>query len=642
MTDYSGGSGIFGGNPFSSFFFPGDNKNVPQDLRQKIALAMLMQKQKAYPKTLGEGLGAIGESLGDIGMMRRIEAEAAAAENYAKGVSGRLSEPPSATGGAARSYAPTVEEEPLAQEIAPRPTVPPPQPPLVPPAPAVPLPPDQQQSYDPNAPVRLSSPEQLQDFRAQNPMQRGVPPMPAAAPMPPAVAAPPAAPPVAPMPMPQPLPEQLPAQNFNDRYSPAGTGRRSSLPPGVMPGAPMMAFSGEPSADLPAPANGRDLVARTLAPPPAPVPGPPNTALPLADPGIRKAPQPQQVAPQTQQMAQAGPQEPMAEPGYVSKLPPLRAAPPIMTDAMRMIQKEINDAPPAYRDSVKRQLAPAYEAEANKLTRAHEDYKDYRNHRQALELKIEDQKAARRAAQDAALAAEQTRKKTAQELIDYGQTRTPGALGGRPDDPRLGTDASPQRTGIPTPDPMPSGVIPNEWAKDQAKKISATQDAFDTTRPELAEALDLMTKIRSHSGKARSIGLLGGLGQLTPEGQGFSALDTQLKGKNLVAAYQKIKGTGPVGEREGENIAKAQSALNTAATEKDYNTALDTLETTMRGAVERIERKLNRPVTAYQKTPDDPVAPDIGQIDDTWKDGKVRQYIGGNPRDKERSWKIIR
>ena len=141
-----------------------------------------------------------------------------------------------------------------------------------------------------------------------------------------------------------------------------------------------------------------------------------------------------------------------------------------------------------------------------------------------------------------------------------------------------------------------------------------------------------MNKIRSHPAKEKSLGMLGGVAKLTAEGQGFAALHDQIIGKNLVAAYQKIKGTGPVGEREGENIAKAQTALRTAATQKDYDDALSTLETTMRGAVERAERKMKQPVTAYQKTPDDPYAPDLGE-----KRGGF-EYIGGDPADK-RNWK---
>jgi hypothetical protein len=224
---------------------------------------------------------------------------------------------------------------------------------------------------------------------------------------------------------------------------------------------------------------------------------------------------------------------------------------------------------------------------------------------------------------------------TRQKLVDYGQTRAPGAS-----DPRLlGTDRSPQRTGIPAADPPPPGVIPVEWAKDQAKKISANQEAYETTKPELSGTLDLLDTIRTHAGKSRSIGLLGGVGAMTAEGRGFTALNEQLKGKNLVAIYQKVKGTGPVGEREGENLAKAQAALTTAGTEKDYDAALNTLETTLRGAVERTERKLNRPVTAYQKTPDDPYAPDIGQIG--MRGGKQVEYIGGDPA-KDSSYRTLR
>ena len=53
-----------------------------------------------------------------------------------------------------------------------------------------------------------------------------------------------------------------------------------------------------------------------------------------------------------------------------------------------------------------------------------------------------------------------------------------------------------------------------------------------------------------------------------------------------MAAYQKIKSSGPVGEKEGENIAKSFSSLNLAATKEDYDKSLNTLETSLRGLVE--------------------------------------------------------
>jgi hypothetical protein len=61
----------------------------------------------------------------------------------------------------------------------------------------------------------------------------------------------------------------------------------------------------------------------------------------------------------------------------------------------------------------------------------------------------------------------------------------------------------------------------------------------------------------------------------------------------------------------------------------DYDKALDDMESSLRGSVERVERKLNQPVTAYQKTPNDPYAPDVHSIG-MWK-GKPMEYIGGDP-----------
>jgi hypothetical protein len=59
----------------AGFFTPGgfDDPSLPVNsaLRQRIALAMLSAK-KGYPKTLGEGLTAIGDALGDRSAMRRL------------------------------------------------------------------------------------------------------------------------------------------------------------------------------------------------------------------------------------------------------------------------------------------------------------------------------------------------------------------------------------------------------------------------------------------------------------------------------------------------------------------------------------------------------------------------------------------
>lgn len=60
-------------------FIQGADSSSPQSynqmvLRQQIAKAMLSKRQQPYPKTVGEGLSAIGNSIGDLGMMNRMAA----------------------------------------------------------------------------------------------------------------------------------------------------------------------------------------------------------------------------------------------------------------------------------------------------------------------------------------------------------------------------------------------------------------------------------------------------------------------------------------------------------------------------------------------------------------------------------------
>lgn len=94
---------------FSNFAFWGNNPNVNQQLRQRIALSMLSQK-KGFPKTLGEGLTAIGDSIGDIGIMRRLEQADLAAQAV---------QPPGAPSASPTGYAPPsdVSEAPAVRAI---------------------------------------------------------------------------------------------------------------------------------------------------------------------------------------------------------------------------------------------------------------------------------------------------------------------------------------------------------------------------------------------------------------------------------------------------------------------------------------------------------------------------------------------
>ena len=52
------------------------------ETRRKIALQMLANQRKGYPKNIGEGLSAIGDAIGERGVMKRMEEQQAAFDKY--------------------------------------------------------------------------------------------------------------------------------------------------------------------------------------------------------------------------------------------------------------------------------------------------------------------------------------------------------------------------------------------------------------------------------------------------------------------------------------------------------------------------------------------------------------------------------
>jgi len=593
-------------NPFAlGFFTSGTNLK----LREKIALAQMMQK-RAYPKTLGEGIASIGDSIYDVIAAKSLE-------NADRAAQGIQVPPPVATPTRAEGSDDTeAEPPPLAQQVAPQVARPP----------IVPVPPPD------------GTPGNTGATTFQPPFQPPPPPLQP----PPAPVGRSAAPPLPPA-------ETAPAPPFGagGRFDAAFPGRQSMAPPPL--GAPVMAMGGDDEGALPtSPRNG---VASALMQqqtgggamnamaqiPPDIAPSNAISAAPPADLPIR--------------VAQAGPPQPQSIPGYV---PPQVADPqgaPIIGMSPREIQlrqwlstNQGNPYAAAKADPELQTLAKERETRQNeaneifkaKVSRATKGEELHQTGRMTQEERI--QESARRATdlkyQEQKLREEGLKRR--QELVgEGGDTSAP--------DPYLGTPQSRQRSGRPEIDPPPKGAIPEVWVKDQQAKIAKTAETLDSAKPELSEALNLLNKARAHPSKEASLGTLGGLARLTAGGQGFAAIMDQLKGKNFLAGYQKLKGTGNVSEIEGLKTEQAQARLATAQTKEDFDDALNDLESSMRGAVERVERKMKQPVTAYQTSPNDPYAPDLHQTGVRTINGKEVEveYIGGDPK-KNSSYKVLR
>jgi hypothetical protein len=198
----------------------------------------------------------------------------------------------------------------------------------------------------------------------------------------------------------------------------------------------------------------------------------------------------------------------------------------------------------------------------------------------------------------------------------------------------LGTDASPQRTGVPTPPPMPSGITPQQWAEEQKTRTAKMNDAIDKATPELRKSIELINLARTHPGLDWGTGATG---EFMRERAGtsayaFGSLMKQITGKNFMAGYQDLRGAGNIGEKEGAKAEQAQASIDPNQSKEDLKASLQRLEDTLRNNVEVAQRATNRPVTAWQTSPNDPYAPDIGQIGKDAKTGKLQQYIGGNPK----------
>jgi len=660
-------------NPFAAGFFFANGPGVNLKLREKIALAQMMQK-RAYPKTFGEGLSAIGESLGDIGTARRLEEQDRISQQAAMGLGAPPASTPTAEAApgampppAAANVAPTslagrtdpTSQAPVpstVQEGAPskgmtvRPGINMP-PPMQAAAPAVPTPPDQRQSYETGAPVRMSTPAQIADFRAQNPLPPNIPPPPGQQPQPPgwttdkqfnaldAAATPPAPP----------------------RPSVADYGQKLALaatpPPGAPPVVASDAQSLSPEADAQRRAIGATLLKQQMggqqaalppaAPPVTPPAPPPNqdiAAAPPAAPPIRSMPPPPQAAPEQPGAVAGYVPPPLADPTKATVIPPSKRERELQVILNANQGNPYAAGSPAalelqdlQNERAKQQALEdkKTEAEIARTTKREElrqqglmdqDKRLWESRRSGIEVG------------DLPRKLQQEGEKRVQEL-QRGQQELIAPAGAAPQPNLLGTPQSPQRSGIPTTPPVPPGITPQKWAELHAPEHQKNLAVVESATPDVAESLSLLNKIREHPAREMGVGAFNKLYANTPQGAGFKALMDQLGGKNFLIGYQKLKGSGAISEIEGTKTEQAQARLTTAQDKTDFDNALNDLEGNLRSGLERAQRKINQPVTAYQNTPNDPVAPDIGQIGT--RGGKMVEYIGGDPS-KDSSYRTPR
>jgi hypothetical protein len=204
-------------------------------------------------------------------------------------------------------------------------------------------------------------------------------------------------------------------------------------------------------------------------------------------------------------------------------------------------------------------------------------------------------------------------------------------------DKRLGTDQSPQRSGIPGVSPPPPGTVPKTWAEEQTKNIVKAEEAYRQATPKFQSAIDTIRQIREHPGREWGTGALSNWATATPgtPAYGFAQLVKQLQGGVFLQAYGDLKGGGSITEVEGGKAEQARARLATAQNKQDFDKALNDYEQAVRGDLETVQRRMNKPVTAYKLDKDDVNAPDIGERRGNY------EYTGGNWRDRD-NWRRVK
>jgi hypothetical protein len=566
--------------PISTFFYAGRKPDEPlsyQSLltRRKIAEALL-GKRSPYPKTIGEGLAALGEGIGERSYMDRLEAgEREFEKQYGATADKAIA---MRTGG---DTSPPDETRPPTPQ------------PIVKPAMRLP---DPDQEPKRAAPGTYPTPKNLTGPGGQM--------------------------------IDAPLGAQRSSLDVRNQLATADLVRQ-----GVVPPDPTIAGIGPAIPASTATDNDNPLTAMAQAAPrtaPRAVP----QAIPRATPSAERFANPPITAPDIRMLPQQPPERFPPLPNYSpsveqSRPPPLEPSPITRNEAAAMREWMRIPNPD---DPRKALWAGIIADEKAKRTFVDESRKKEYENKLADYLKQEEYK---REARHKAVVTE-----TGIAALPTEQP-PPRPTGGY--DQSLGTPESPQRQGPIVP-PVPPGVQPKEWSEAHGKQIVADVSAVEKATPQLRANLDIIKQAREHPGQKLGLGALANVTTRLPgtAAYDFGTLVDQMKGKTFLEAYQSLRGTGQISEKEGAKAEQAQARLNVSSTPEGFKKALKDLEGALRNGLEQAQRKVGQPVTAWQKTTDEGYAPDIGQRSTMFPDGKLREYLGGDPANLNESWKLVR
>jgi len=128
--------------------------------------------------------------------------------------------------------------------------------------------------------------------------------------------------------------------------------------------------------------------------------------------------------------------------------------------------------------------------------------------------------------------------------------------------------------------------------KAQGKAQGEAMAALPNTLATADIALKTIKDIRNHPGKQWGVGAVGALPGIPGTAQrGFVNLVNQAKGQVFLQAYESLRGGGQISNIEGQKAEAAMARLDRAQSQKDFDAALDDIETIINAGVRNARTK---------------------------------------------------
>ncbi len=126
----------------------------------------------------------------------------------------------------------------------------------------------------------------------------------------------------------------------------------------------------------------------------------------------------------------------------------------------------------------------------------------------------------------------------------------------------------------------------------QGKAQGEAMAALPNTLATADIALKTIKDIRNHPGKQWGVGAVGALPGIPGTAQrGFVNLVNQAKGQVFLQAYESLRGGGQISNIEGQKAEAAMARLDRAQSQKDFDAALDDIETIINAGVRNARTK---------------------------------------------------